>query len=62
MAEMLMQELENRFPSSDILSIFGILYPQYWLQEGVEEAFPKYLQVLKKQYCGTRSPWSSGVA
>jgi hypothetical protein len=55
MAEILMQELENRFPSSDILSVFGILYPQYWLQDNAKEAFPKHLQVLKRQYCGTRS-------
>jgi len=61
MAEMLMQELENRFPSSDILTAFGILYPQYWLQEGAEEAFPKHLQVLKRQYCGTREQRAHGA-
>jgi hypothetical protein len=60
MAEMLMQELENRFPSSDILSAFGILYPQYWLQDDAEEAYPKHLQVLKRQYCGTRSQGAHG--
>ena len=35
--------------------MFGILYPQYWLQDGTEEAFPKLLQALKRQYCGTRN-------
>ena len=61
MAKILMQELENRFPSSDILSTFGILYPQYQLQEGTEEAFPKHLQVQKKQYYGTRSQEAHGA-
>jgi hypothetical protein len=54
MAEMVMGELDHHFPHSDILSTFGILYSQYWLQDGVEEAFPRHLQVLKNQFCGTR--------
>jgi hypothetical protein len=51
MAEMVMRELDSRFPHSDILCAFGILYPQYWVQEGVEEAFPKHLDVLKAHFC-----------
>jgi hypothetical protein len=39
------------------LSAFEILYPQYWLQDGVEEAFPKHLQVLKSS---TRSQHAHG--
>jgi hypothetical protein len=37
------------------MSAFGILHLQFLLQDGAEEAFPKYLQVLKKQYYVTRS-------
>ena len=54
MVEMLMHKLDRRFPHSDVLSAFGILYPQYWLQQGAEEAFPRYLQVLKNRFCGPR--------
>jgi hypothetical protein len=54
MAEMLMHELNHRFPHNDVLSAFGILYPQYWLQQGAEAAFPRHLQVLKNQFCGLR--------
>lgn len=31
------------------------------MQEGVEEAFPKHLQVLKKKYCGTNSQEAHGA-
>lgn len=54
---MLMQELENQFPSLDILSTFGIFYPQ----NGAKEAFPKHFQVQNKQYYGTRSQEAHGA-
>ena len=57
MAKMLMQELENRFTFLDILSAFEILYLQYWLQDGIAEAFLKHRQVLKNN---TRSQHAHG--
>ena len=51
---MLTQELDQCFPHSNVLSASRILYPQYWLQEGAEDSFPRYLQILKNQFCGTR--------
>jgi hypothetical protein len=27
------------FPQHDLLDVFGIIYPQFWMQEDVEEAF-----------------------
>lgn len=29
---------------------FGIIYPQHWLQEGVEASFQKHLTILKQHY------------
>jgi hypothetical protein len=36
------------------LDAFGIIYPQYWQQEGADESFQKHLQVLKDFYSGSR--------
>jgi hypothetical protein len=46
----LIDELDSRFPSHEVLDAFGILYPQYWVQEGTEDSFPHHHAVLKKQY------------
>jgi hypothetical protein len=32
-AQSLIDELDSRFPSHEVLDAFGILYPQYWVQE-----------------------------
>jgi hypothetical protein len=32
---------------------FGIIYPQYWLQEGVEASFQKHLVILKQHYASS---------
>jgi hypothetical protein len=62
MAEMLMHELDRHFPHSDVLSAFGILCPQYWLQQGADKAFPRHLQVLKNQFCGPRVQRGTGMS
>jgi hypothetical protein len=31
--------MDARFPQHDILDAFGIIYPQYCMQEGVDESF-----------------------
>jgi len=34
-----------------LLDAFGIIYPQYWKQEGADASFPQHLLMLKKFYC-----------
>jgi hypothetical protein len=46
--------MDARFPQHDLLDAFGIIYPQFWMQEDVEEAFQQHLSVLKAFYCIAR--------
>jgi hypothetical protein len=46
--------MDTRFPQHDLLDAFGIIYPQFWMQEDVEEAFQQHLSVLKAFYCTAR--------
>jgi hypothetical protein len=38
-AQSLSDEMDARFPEHDILDAFGIIYPQYLMQEGADESF-----------------------
>lgn len=44
-------ELDRRFPQQALLDAFGIVYPQYWRQNGADDSFPQHLAVLKDFYC-----------
>jgi hypothetical protein len=44
----LIQELETRFLAHGVMDVFGIVYPQYWLQPYCEASFPEHLEVIKK--------------
>jgi hypothetical protein len=50
-AELLISQLEKRFPNSEIMEALGIVFPQYWLQEKCDELFPLHLQVIKAWFC-----------
>ena len=50
-AQSLCNELDRRFPQQSLLDAFGIVYPQYWKQDGADESFAKHLSVLKDFYC-----------
>jgi hypothetical protein len=50
MVQSLYDELDQRFPSQEILDAIGIIYPQYWRQEGAEESLAQHLLVFKKIY------------
>jgi len=50
-AQSFCDELDRRFPQQEFLDAFGIIYPQYWKQEGADASFPQHLLVLKKFYC-----------
>jgi len=49
-AQSLSDELDKRFSQQELLDALGIIYPQYWQQEGVELNFLLHLAVLKKFY------------
>jgi hypothetical protein len=49
-AQSLCDELDRRFPSQELLDAFGIIYPQYWMQEGAEASLAQHLLVLKDFY------------
>ena len=50
-AQSLSDELDRRFAQQELLDTFGIIYPQYWKQEGADRSFPHHLSVLKNHYC-----------
>lgn len=50
-AEMLISQLDRRFPNCDIMEALGVVFPQYWLQEGCDELFASHLQVIKEWFC-----------
>jgi hypothetical protein len=41
-------ELEQRFPSSQIMDALSIVYPQFWLADVSERALQLHLVVIKK--------------
>ena len=49
-ATRLVAELDAHFPEQHVLDAMGVVYLQYWLQEGCDEAFTKHLKVLKAHY------------
>ena len=55
MAQSLSDELDRRFPQQELLDAFGIIYPQYWKQEGADQSFPHHLAVFKSFYCHAKA-------
>jgi hypothetical protein len=53
-AQSLSDEMDARFPQHDILDAFGIIYPQYWMQEGADISFQQHLSEPKAFYCTAR--------
>ncbi len=53
-AQALCDELDRRFPQHELLDAFGIIYPQYWLQDGAIDTFTQHLSVLKEYFCYSR--------
>lgn len=41
----------------EVLDTFGIIYPSYWLQKGVEISFTKHLAILEHYYIGLHCPY-----
>jgi hypothetical protein len=54
-AELLISQLDRRFPNCEIMEALEIVFPQYWLQDKCDELFPVHLQVIKGWFCGMRT-------
>jgi hypothetical protein len=54
-AEMLISQLDRRFPNCDIMEALGVVFPQYWLQEGCDDLFPSHLAVIREWFCDMKS-------
>jgi hypothetical protein len=50
-AVMIINELQNRFPSSHIMNSLYIVYPQFWLGKVVDRELHMHLNIIK-QYWG----------
>jgi hypothetical protein len=53
--ELLISQLDRRFPNCEIMEALGIVFPQYWLQDKCDELFPVHLQVIKGWFCRMRT-------
>jgi hypothetical protein len=49
--DLLVFELERKFPNHKLMNALGIIYPQYWLQPNCESTFMDHLALIKHHYC-----------
>jgi len=49
--EFLTRELTARFPTSQLMYVMGICYPQYWFQGDIAKNFNQHLLLIKTHYC-----------
>ncbi len=47
----LIEELERRFPTQDIMNATGIIYLQFWVQPRAKHTFLAQLNILKAHCC-----------
>ncbi len=47
----LIEELDQRFPSQEIMNATDIIYPQFWLQPKAKHDFLAQVNILKSHYC-----------
>ena len=50
----LIDELDLRFPAHHVMDAMGIVFPQYWVQEGVDRTFSTHLSILKDAFCHSK--------
>ncbi len=48
--DLLVIELEQRFPNHELVNAFGVIYPQYQLQANCESTFAIHQNVIKQHY------------
>jgi hypothetical protein len=49
-AELLIGELEKRFPVSDLMNSLAIVFPQFWLQSNSDELFGLHMKTLRGHF------------
>lgn len=54
-ASKLIAKLENWFPDVDLLNALGIVHPQFWMKDDVEEAFGDHLSAIREHFYKPRS-------
>jgi hypothetical protein len=59
-AAKLIQEMSLWFPVAHLMDALGIIYPQYWLEEGCDSKFEKHLRFVKAEY-GHSVPFSTAI-
>jgi len=50
----LINELNKRFPTQELMNDIGIIYLQYWVELKVAQTFPKCLKILKTHFNAPR--------
>ncbi len=58
---MLVQKLKRKFPTHSVMDVFGIMYPQYWLQPNHEASLPEHLEVIKIAFYYGKTQLLDGV-
>lgn len=48
--ELLITELDRRFPNSEVMNAFAIVFPQFWLQSTCDELFPLHMSTLRAHF------------
>jgi hypothetical protein len=60
-AEELISQLASRFPAADLMDALGIIYPQYWFEDGADSNFEKHLRVIKMHYAQSLAFSTAGM-
>lgn len=53
--EMLILELDHRFPQLELMTTVGIVFPEHWLRSDCHDQFSFHLSILKSHFCQSKS-------
>lgn len=59
-AEVIINQLDEKFPNCELMDSFGIVFPQYWKSGKSLSTFPLHFAVLKKYFCEKKSLKENG--
>ncbi len=49
--DMIITKLNRHFVDSKLMNVFGITYPQFWMQPNVDFSFSLHINAIKRHYC-----------
>lgn len=58
----LIEELDTWIPDVDFVSALGIVHPQFWLEEEVEEPFGFHFYIIKEHLCQAKPIAKGGLS